>query len=85
MSGPEQLKVVIAHDREALASVDHSHPVLISRAAQKRIGDIGLTPVAPRYPSLSPDSAKEIIRFLVRANAHAVSVSTPPGPPPPPR
>ena len=83
MSSPEQLKVVMADDREALASVDRSQPVLISRAAEKRIGDMGLMPVAPRYPSLSPDSAQEIIRFLVRANARAVPVSTPPGPPPP--
>jgi DNA-binding transcriptional regulator YhcF (GntR family) len=71
MSSPEQLRVVLADDRDGLASLDRSHPVLISRAAHGRIGSIGLQSVAPRYPSISPDSAQEIIRFLVRANVQA--------------
>ena len=71
MSSPEQLRVILADDRKGLASLDRREPVLISRAAQNRIGNSGLTPVAPYYPALSPDSAQEIIRFLVRANAQA--------------
>jgi DNA-binding transcriptional regulator YhcF (GntR family) len=69
MGVPDRLRVVLADDDDAVASLDRRQPVLISRAAQKRLGSSGLQPVAPHYPSLSPESAEQIIGLLVRANA----------------
>jgi hypothetical protein len=60
---------VIADYTTEVSSLDRGRPVLISRAAQKRLGNSGLQPLAPHDPGLSPETAEQIIGVLVRAHA----------------
>jgi DNA-binding transcriptional regulator YhcF (GntR family) len=64
-----QLRVVLWSDEEQLKTVDRSRPVLVTRAAHKRLGGGLVKRVGPYYPSVSPDSAHEIIRCLIGLNA----------------
>lgn len=63
-----RLRTVLAGDGRAVARLDRSEPVLLTRAAHNRLGDTDLKLLAPHSPTLSPASALEIIRFVVRLN-----------------
>ena len=65
-SRPERIRVVLAEDREALRSLTPDIPVLLTRAAQERIGDTRLTPLVPFVPFVSPDSARQIAELMIR-------------------
>ena len=75
MRNDRQLRVVSWDDEEQLKTVDRSRPVLVTRAAHKRLSGGEVKLVAPYYPSVSPDSAHEIIRFLIEMNASSASVT----------
>ena len=64
--GADRLHTVLADDAGAVARLDRSEPVLLTRAAHNRLGDTDLKLLAPHSPTLSPASALEIIRFVVR-------------------
>lgn len=63
---PERIQVILAEDTEALRSLDPDQPVLLTRAAQERIGDVRLTPLVPFIPFVSPDTARQIAELMVR-------------------
>lgn len=63
---PERIHVVLAGDGEALRSLDPDGPVLLTRAAQERIGEVRQTPLVPFIPFVSPDAAGHIAELMVR-------------------
>lgn len=64
----DRLHTVLADDARAVARLDRSEPVLLTRAAHNMLGGTDLRLLAPHSPTLSPASALEIIRFVVRLN-----------------
>jgi len=63
-----QLRVVYADDPNGIAALDPSEPVLLTRAARQRLGEVGFPLVFPHSPTISSNSALEIVEFLIRLN-----------------
>jgi DNA-binding transcriptional regulator YhcF (GntR family) len=64
----DRIRVLLADDAAAVAELDPSEPVLLTRAAHERLGDLDLTLLFPHSPSFSPDSARELAEVLIRFN-----------------
>ena len=63
----DQIRVVLASDRDAVAQLDPEEPVLLTRAAQERLpAQAVLTPLVPFTPFISPDSARQVAEWMVR-------------------
>jgi DNA-binding transcriptional regulator YhcF (GntR family) len=66
------LRVVLAHDAEALARLDRHEPILLTRAARAEAGgrlDVRL--LTPDFPKFSLDSARAFASLLVQLNVEA--------------
>jgi PAS domain S-box-containing protein len=70
VEGGERLKVVLAGDEAAVAALDPNEPVLLTGAAQRRIGR-PLRMLVPPLHFVAPASAEAIARALVNANVEA--------------
>ena len=68
---PERVRVVLADDRAAIARLDRSQPVLATRSVRLLLPDLDLPLLLPRYPSISPDSTRELVELLIRLNMGA--------------
>ncbi|HEV2149566.1 MAG TPA: GntR family transcriptional regulator [Longimicrobiaceae bacterium] len=68
---PERIRGVLVDDREGLAHIDRSRPVLASRAARKLLKGMvpNLLPLAG--PAICEESAEELAEALVRLNLEA--------------
>lgn len=65
----ERIRVVLADDTWEVAQLDPSEPVLLTRAARRRLlDDVGLTMLLPHSPTLSFESAREIAEVVIRLN-----------------
>jgi DNA-binding transcriptional regulator YhcF (GntR family) len=62
------LRVILADDADAVAALDRTEPVLATRAAVRRLGDVGLPLVFPHSPTLSAGAATQVAEFLVHFN-----------------
>ena len=62
---------ILADDAPAVAELDPREPVLLTRAAHERVGDVTLTLLFPQAPSFSPESARELAEVLIRLNREA--------------
>jgi DNA-binding transcriptional regulator YhcF (GntR family) len=69
----DRVRVLLADDAGAVAELDPSEPVLLTRAAHERLGGVNLTLLFPHAPSFSPDSARELAEILIRFNREKVS------------
>jgi DNA-binding transcriptional regulator YhcF (GntR family) len=69
----DRIHVILADDPEAVAELDPAEPVLLTRAAHERLGDVELTLLFPHAPSFSPQSARELAEILIRLNRGAES------------
>jgi DNA-binding transcriptional regulator YhcF (GntR family) len=67
-SGADGLRVVEAEDRLAISRLDRTDPVLATRAARRRLPDLDLPLLLPRYPSISPESTRELADAIIRLN-----------------
>jgi DNA-binding transcriptional regulator YhcF (GntR family) len=67
----ERIRMILADDTAAVAALDPTEPVLLTRAAHERLGDVDLTLLFPHSPSFSPDSARELAEILIRLNIEA--------------
>lgn len=63
-----RLRVIRADDPAGISALDRSEPVLLTRAAHQRTGDVNLPLVFPHSPTVSADSALQIAEFLIRFN-----------------
>lgn len=70
LAGGERLRVVLADDAEAVAALDPSAPVLMTRAAQQRVGR-SLRLLAPVSPAFSASRAQELAAVLIQRNLRA--------------
>lgn len=68
---PERVRVVLADDRAAIARLDRSQPVLATRAVRLLLPDLDVPLLLPRYPSISPDSTRDLVELLIRLNMGA--------------
>ena len=68
---PEQLRVVLADDAEGIAALDPREPVMLTRAARARLGDLHLPLLVPHSPTLSPQTARELLGLVIRLNVEA--------------
>lgn len=66
--GERKLRMVLAHDRDAIRQLDPTEPVLLTRAAHRLLGKVSLPMVFPHSPTLSPESARALAAILVRRN-----------------
>lgn len=65
----DQVCTVLADDSWAVAQLDPSEPVLLTRAARRRLlDDVELPMVAPHSPTLSFQSAQELSQVIIRLN-----------------
>jgi DNA-binding transcriptional regulator YhcF (GntR family) len=67
----DRIRVILADDPGAVAELDPSEPVLLTRAAHERLGEVDLTLLFPHAPSFSPESARELAEVLIRLNQEA--------------
>jgi hypothetical protein len=67
----DRIQVVLAGDSEAIATLDPSTPVLLTRAARQQLPDAGFRLVTALSPSFSPQSMRDIATELVRFNMEA--------------
>ncbi|HWK89183.1 MAG TPA: PAS domain-containing protein [Longimicrobium sp.] len=70
LAGGERLRVVLADDEAAVAALDASEPVLLTRAAQQRVRR-PLRLLAPVSPAFSADTAPDLATVLIRRNLRA--------------
>jgi PAS domain S-box-containing protein len=70
LTGGERLRVVLADDADAVAALDPSEPVLMTRAAQQRVGQ-SLRLLAPVSPAFSASRARELAAVLIQRNLRA--------------
>jgi PAS domain S-box-containing protein len=71
LAGGERLRVVLADDAEAVAALDPAEPVLMTRAAQQRLGGRSLRLLAPVSPAFSTSRARELAAVLIQRNLRA--------------
>ncbi len=69
----DRLGFVLAADAPAVAAVDRSHPVFLTRAAHHRLGDIAPLAFPPGSPAFSPASIRDLAGTLVRLNTQPPS------------
>jgi PAS domain S-box-containing protein len=70
LTGGERLRVVLADDADAVAALDPAEPVLMTRAAQQRVGR-SLRLLAPVSPAFSASRARELAAVLIQRNLRA--------------
>lgn len=70
LTGGERLRVVLADDADAVAALDPADPVLMTRAAQQRVGR-SLRLLAPVSPAFSASRARELAAVLIQRNLRA--------------
>lgn len=65
---PERVRTVLASNRDEVARLDPSRPVLVSEAARQQLSDLPLPRSFPDQPMISPESADELLELLIRLN-----------------
>lgn len=65
---PERVRTVLASDRDEVARLDRSRPVLVSEAARQQLSELDLPRSFPDQPMISPESADELLELLIRLN-----------------
>jgi DNA-binding transcriptional regulator YhcF (GntR family) len=66
-----RVRFLSASDKKAIAKLDASEPILLTRAARQRIGDLRVPLVFPHSPTISQETAHTLAHLLVRLNLSA--------------
>jgi len=76
LDAPEQIRVVKASDAQAVASIDPAEPVMLTRAGKKLLGaHVRLTMLVPHSPTISPQTAREILSLVIRMNVETATAA----------
>lgn len=67
----DRIRVVLADDAEALAGLDPSEPVFLTRAAHQRLEGVDLRLLFPLSPFLSPACSRRLVEVLLGLNVAA--------------
>jgi DNA-binding transcriptional regulator YhcF (GntR family) len=70
---PDRLRVVLADDRGAIEALDPDEPVIFTRAARQRLGNIPSPSLVPHSPTFSPQTARELLGLVIRLNVEAAA------------
>lgn len=74
----DRVHIVLAGDAWAVARLDPSEPVLLTRAARRRLlDDVELPMIVPHSPTLSFGSARELSEMIIRLNLNSASLLEP--------
>jgi DNA-binding transcriptional regulator YhcF (GntR family) len=74
LDAPEQIRLVRASDAAAVAALDPAEPVMLTRAARRVLGPSPrLTMLVPHSPTISPQTAREILSLVIRMNVEAAT------------
>jgi DNA-binding transcriptional regulator YhcF (GntR family) len=65
---PSRVRFVAADDRKAVAALDPQEPVLLTRAARRRLGSVHMPMIFPHSPTISPESARVLATMLIGGN-----------------
>lgn len=65
---PSRVRFVAADDRNAVAALDPREPVLLTRAARRRLGSVDLPLIFPHSPTISPESARVLATMFAGWN-----------------
>lgn len=69
--GAGRIRTIVAADSAALALLSRAEPVLATRAARLVLPDLDLPLLLPRFPSISPESTRDIAAIVIRRNMEA--------------
>lgn len=69
---PVNPPAVLASDTAAISALDRREPVLLTRAAHRQIGDVGVRLLVPFADFLCADAAQRVAAILIAANLRAV-------------
>jgi DNA-binding transcriptional regulator YhcF (GntR family) len=61
---PSRVQFISADDRKAIADLDPQEPVLLTRAARRRLGNVDVPMIFPHSPTISPDTARLLAAML---------------------
>jgi hypothetical protein len=77
--GPEQIRVVLADDGDALGSLSRDDAVIVTRAAANRMGENPELPplLLPHSPTFSAHTARELLQLIIRLNLAAAEQQDP--------
>ena len=64
----DRIRVVLANEQDTVAELDPEKPVLLTRAARERLGDLHIDRLLPHSPTISPESDRELAELLIRFN-----------------
>jgi hypothetical protein len=70
-SEPGRLRIVTVSDGPALDALDPAEPVLMTRAAQQRLGGVRGRLLYPLSPMFCPSAARELAEVLIGTNIRA--------------
>jgi hypothetical protein len=65
------VRVITADRAGALREIARDEPVLLTLAARRQLGETPLSALLPHSPSVSPQSAAELLTMLIRFNVAA--------------
>jgi DNA-binding transcriptional regulator YhcF (GntR family) len=65
---PSRVRFVAADDRKTVAALDPQEPVLLTRAARRRLGNFDVPMIFPHSPTISPESARVLATMLAGWN-----------------
>ena len=65
---PSRVRFVAADDSKAVAALDPQEPVLLTRAARRKLGNIDVPMIFPHSPTISPESARLLAAMRAGSN-----------------
>jgi DNA-binding transcriptional regulator YhcF (GntR family) len=68
LEGPDQIRVILVGEAERLGELDPDEPVMLTRAARERLPEMQNPLLVPHSPTLSPQTARELLEVLIRLN-----------------
>ncbi|HSJ31781.1 MAG TPA: GntR family transcriptional regulator [Longimicrobiales bacterium] len=73
---PSRVRFVAADDRKAVAALDPQEPVLLTRAARRKLGNIDVPMIFPHSPTISPESARLLAAMRAGSNRAGSDAAT---------
>lgn len=73
---PDQIRLILAESREAVAALDPDEAVILTRAARQLLGETGEMPMlVPHSPTFSAQTARELLEVIIRLNVQAANLA----------
>jgi DNA-binding transcriptional regulator YhcF (GntR family) len=79
LTQPDQVRVILSHEADRVAALDPDEPVMLTRAARERLPDLPNPLLVPHSPTLSAQTARELLEVLIRLNVDEASIKVPDG------